>query len=248
MTFQIDIKHDLRELKQTLTRIEKENLPYATALALNESMKAAQPAVVAEMQRVFDRPTRWTLGSYRILKWANKRALFGIVGFKDEAVKGTPAGEYLQPQMAGGPRAPKRLERLLRTRGLLGNNEFLVPSKFQKLDSHGNVSRGTIQKILSNLQATFDPYQRTPTGGAREGKKKGEYFFTRKGIRGARHTMIWRRYSAARAVPAFIVVASAPKYRKRFDQPAVVQRVVRARFPNELRSALDKAVATSRPV
>ena len=83
---------------------------------------------------------------------------------------------FLAPQVRGGARRPKRMEQLLRSRVLLGPDEFLVPSKFQPLDSFGNVPRSAIQKILANLQAHFDPHQRTPTGGARGGKKKANTF------------------------------------------------------------------------
>lgn len=248
----IDVRHDIRKLTEHLTWLQKEEIPYATSVAINESLKKAAPAVQAEMRQVFDRPTPWTLNSYRILKYAKKRQPTGIVGFKDmENIggRGTSAGKYLQPQMAGGPRPAKGLERLLRSRGILGNNEFLVPSKFMKLDQYGNVSRGTVQKVLANLQATRDPYSRTPSGGARGGKKKADFFFTRKGVRGQRHTMIWQSFGAKgahNAVPAFIVVAGAPQYRQRFDQRAVVERVVAQSFPQEFDNAMLKALATSR--
>lgn len=252
MAMVINVRHDIKKLTEHLTWLQKEQIPYATALAINESLKKAAPAVKAEMQQVFDRPTPWTLNSYRILKYAQKRAPTGVVGFKDmENIggRGTPAGKYLQPQMAGGPRPAKGLELLLRARGILGNNEFLVPSKFMKLDQYGNVSRGTVQKILANLQATRDVYSRTPSGGARGGKKKAEFFFTRKGVRGQRHTMIWQTFGAKgkhNAVPALIVVKAAPQYRKRFDQQAVVERVVAQSFPVEFDNAMIKALATSR--
>ena len=106
-----------------------------------------------------------------------------------------------------------------------------------------------MQRVLANLQAARDVYSRTPSGGARGGKKKAEFFFTRKGVRGQRHTMIWQTFGAKgkhNAVPAFIVVSSAPKYRKRFDQQKVVEGVVAMRFPAEFDAAMIKALATSR--
>jgi hypothetical protein len=148
--------------------------------------------------------------------------------------------------MDGSVRGAKGLERLLRSRGILAANEFLVPSQSQKLDQYGNVPRGTIQKILANLQASFDPHSRTPSGGARGGKKKADYFFTRTGIRGARLTAIWQRFPSGHAVPAFIVVKSAPQYKKRFDLDQVVKRVVETSFKQAFEDGFAKAKATAR--
>jgi hypothetical protein len=268
MAIVINVKHDIKKLTEHLTWLQKEQIPYATAVAINACLAQIKPAVQAEMLDVFDKPTPYTLNSYMVMKGAKKNSLFGIVGFKTQRIfneagkftggfttadeeKSNPrlASTYLQPQMRGGIRPAKGLELLLRARGILGNNEFLVPSKFMKLDQYGNVSRGTVQKILANLQATRDPYSRTPSGGARGGKKKAEFFFTRKGVRGQRHTMIWQTFGRKgkhNAVPAFIVVSAAPQYRKRFDQQVVVERVVAMRFPAEFDSAMIKALATAR--
>lgn len=247
-----DVRDDIRALTSQLSNLQKQQIPFAASKAINEILKTSAPAVKAEMQRVFDRPTPWTLNSYRVLKWANKRSLFGEVGFKDLDYAGGPggrkssaAGVYLQPEIQGIPRRAKGLEALLRSRGLLGSGEFVVPSKFQKLDKHGNVSRGVIQKVLANLQATRDQYSRTPTGGARGGKKKAQYFFTRQGVRGAKITAIWYR-SGERAIPAFIVIGAAPRYRKMFEPNTVVQREVDRRFDQEFVGAMNYALSTAR--
>lgn len=249
---QISVRGDVKNLTRHLRAIHQKQIPFATASAINAVMKTAAPAVKREMGLVFDRPTTWTLNSYRVLKWANKRDLTGVVGFKDMDYRGGPggksssaAGVYLQAEMYGGPRKAKGIEGLLRNRGLIGQGEFVVPSKHQPLDRYGNVSRGTIQKINANLQATADPYSRTPSGGARGGKKKAEYFFTRQGVRGARLTAIWHRVGIT-AIPAFIVVSGAPQYRKRFSPTKVVQRELNKRFPIEFNAAMARAVATAR--
>lgn len=265
---QIDVRHDLEDLKRTLSNQQKEQVPYATSLAINACLKKSQQAVKSEMQRVFDRPTPYTLNSYVVMKGARKNSLFGIIGFKtqrifdasgqftgsftsfeEEVNNPRMASTYLRPQMQGGPRPAKGLENLLRARGLLSANEFLVPSRFQKLDQYGNVSRGTIAKIVANLQAARDIYSRTPSGGARGGKKKAEYFFTRAGVRGQRLTAIWQSFGARgnhNAIPAFIVVSSSPKYKKRFDQMIVVQRIVQQNFALEFNNAMQIALATAR--
>lgn len=249
---QISVSGDVKNLTRHLRSIHDKQIPFATAQAINAVLKTSAPAVKREMGLVFDRPTNWTLNSYRVLKWANKRDLVGAVGFKDMDYKGGPggkessaAGNYLKPEMYGGPRKAKGIEGLLRNRGLIGSGEFVVPSKYQPLDRYGNVSRGVLQKISANLQVTTDPYSRTPSGGARGGKKKAEYFFTRQGIRGARLTAVWHRIGQ-QVIPAFIVVNGAPQYRKRFSPTKVVQRELNKRFSVEFNAAMAKAIATAR--
>ena len=48
MAIRIDVRHDIRKLTEHLTWLQKEQIPYATALAINSSLKLAQPAVQAE--------------------------------------------------------------------------------------------------------------------------------------------------------------------------------------------------------
>lgn len=248
----IDIRADVKAAMRALDSVQKKQIPFAASKAINEVMKTSAPAVQAEMKRVFDRPTPWTLNSYRVLKWANKHNLTGVVGFKDVGYAGGPggkassaAGSYLQPHMEGGARGAKGLESLLRRRGLLSAGEFVVPSSYVPRDRYGNVSRGTIQKILANLGALTDAYSNTPKGGARGGKKKSEYFFTRRGIRGARLTAIWQR-RASSAMPVFIVVSGAPTYRRVFDHVKVVQREVNRRFAAEFEKAMAFALQTAK--
>jgi hypothetical protein len=252
MPIRIDVRADIKQAQRELNLIAKQ-VPFAAALAINAVLKKSQPAVQAEMRRVFDRPTPWTLNSYRVLQWAKKSALIGVVGFKgmqNIGGRGTPAGEYLQPQMEGGPRPAKGLEREMRAVGMLGNNEFLVPSRFMKLDQYGNVGRGVVNAVRANLRTMrFDAASQTPRGGPRRkvgAKKFSMFYFTRAGVRGQRLTAIWQRFTGGHAVPAFIVVAAAPRYRKRFDQAPVVQREVDKNFRPEFEAAYARAVATAR--
>lgn len=235
-----DVREDIRVLTSQLGII-KQRVPVVAAKAINEILKTSAPAVIAEMQRVFDRPTPWTLKSYRVLKWAGPRSLYGDVGFKDlkwgdASQFAGIAGVYLQPEIQGIPRGAKGLENALRGIGMIGPGEFLVPSRFMKLDRYGNVPRGEYNKIRANLRTSrVDPASHTPSHGARGGKKKAEYFWHRRGggsysRLGNQMTAIWKRISNGRAVPAFIVIGSAPKYRKVFEPGRVVQREVDKRF------------------
>ena len=56
MAIQINVRHDIRKLTEHLTWLQKEQIPYATAVAINATLKQAQPAVQAEMRGGFGRP------------------------------------------------------------------------------------------------------------------------------------------------------------------------------------------------
>ena len=256
---QIGVKADVDAVRMKLLYLQNEGVRKAAAVALNDTAFAARKDVQWFIGQVFDRPTPWTLNAPWVEK-ARPAHLAAMVTLQGKNWRHrASAFEYLGPHMDAGPRSPKRMEKLLalemvrvteaaaiesaRTmgrgdrhdadRGLLGANEYLVPSKFQPLDQYGNVPRSVVQKILANLQAHFDPHQHTPWGGARGGKKKGEYYFTRRGVRGARLTAIWRRLSDNNAVPAFIVVTGAPRYRKRLPFEKIVQAAVARVWPVE---------------
>ncbi|SER86124.1 hypothetical protein SAMN04244573_04468, partial [Azotobacter beijerinckii] len=49
-----------------LRRIERQ-MPFATALALTRTAQLAKEAIEQDMRSVFDRPTRWTLNSLRLI-------------------------------------------------------------------------------------------------------------------------------------------------------------------------------------
>ena len=223
-----------------LGRIGRDIVPRGAERALNNVAWAARTDLQKHMQQVFDRPTKFTLNAPYVEK-ARRNHLTATVTLQGKFINEIEKS-FLAAQVLGGARKPKRMEQLLRSRGLIGNDEFLVPSKFQPLDAFGNVPRSVVQKVLANLQANFDPKQNTPTGGARGGKKKGEYFFTRKGIRGAHLTAIWRRTGAGNAVPAF-VVTRAPKYRKRLAFEATVNRTVIEKWPREFERAVSYEIS-----
>jgi hypothetical protein len=231
---QISVKADVESVKAQLLYLQNEGVRKAAARALNNTAFAARKDLQAILPQVFDRPTRWTLNAPWVEKARPGRAyrLAATVSLQGKFLPSTRES-FLAPHIDSGPRKPKRMEVLLRARGVLGANEYLVPSQFQRLDAYGNVPRSVVQKVLANLQAHFDPHQRTPIGGARSGKKKAEYYFTRKGVRGQRLTAIWQRFPGGHAVPAFIVVSSAPKYRKRLPFAKIVKVAIDRVWPVE---------------
>ena len=139
---------DIKQLVKKLDPWEKSQLPFATALALTRTAQNIQKAERAAMQRVFDRPTPYTLNSTYV-KPATKSNLVAEVSLKNIAQKGQPASVFLGPQVLGGQRQQKRSELLLQQKGILPNGGMWVPGAAASLDRYGNISRGQVQQILS---------------------------------------------------------------------------------------------------
>jgi hypothetical protein len=141
-----------KDFEKTLSGWEKDQLPFATAKALTQTGQKVKAALTATIQKSFDRPTKYTMGSV-FMKPATKHNLVCQIDLKNWASKGAPPSVYLAPQVYGGARQPKASERLLRNKGVLPGGMFWVPGSGARLDSYGNMSRGQIVQVISALQA-----------------------------------------------------------------------------------------------
>lgn len=198
-------------------------------------------AVYDEMQRVFDRPTRYTLNSLQSSS-SKGNELTAHVWFKDPD---RMRKHYLLPQVEGGPRRLKGFERAL-------DDKMFIPGRGARMDKHGNVSAGQIRQLLSVLgraeryagyTANLSPrsprrntkardymylpkglgkmlpgvYQRVAKG--RKTAKTGSY---KAGQQGRRKGTVVR---ARGMVPVLLVGRQAAPYRPRLDLYGVCQRI-----------------------
>ncbi len=169
---------DTRGFEATLKGWERQQLPYATAVALTRTAKATVPAMQKAMLAAFDRPTAYTLNSLYI-KPATKANLVAEVRLKDVASKGLPPSVYLAPDVFGGERQPKRSENLLRRAGMLPGGMLWVPGSGATLDRYGNMSRGQVVQVISALQANANAgytANKSYRIGARRNLKTDGYF------------------------------------------------------------------------
>jgi len=91
----ISVSSDLKKLKKSLTRIQKKQVPFALAGAINDLAFKARPAEQNVIRQMIDRPTPFTQKGILIEK-ANKRTL-------KARVKITPVRwKYLQKIVNGG--------------------------------------------------------------------------------------------------------------------------------------------------
>lgn len=235
---------DVRDAELMLDRIQRQQLPFATALALTRAAQGLQRDIVDEMLAKFDRPTPYTLKS-TFIKPATKANLEAQVGIKDREFEGNrlSSAEMLIQQFYGGGRRQKLFEQWLARAGYIGRDEYVVPGAGARLDQYGNVSRGLIQQILSQLRA--GPDASAYASGSRRSKRNvartGGFFFSRGGhlARG-----VWQR--EGRHVRPILMVIGPPSYGVRVDLPRIIETRSRLHWRREFPTALRQALATAR--
>ena len=248
--FTISVKDDMQRVLRQLSNFDRRQVPFVIAKALTATAKDAKADLVAVLPRVFDNPTPYTMNSIYFTT-ASKQNLTAIVGIKDQATSGTPAAKYLQPEITGGGRRIKRIERFLTGKGILPAGMAVVPVKDAQLDAYGNVKRADYGKIISRLSkqsasaAAGKRTRRTKTGAG------GKLFVNVPGVNGgSKHLAagVWERTSFAQgsSIRPLLLFVEIPRYRARFDFTGTVGNTVRKQFQQRLNEAMQFAIATSR--
>lgn len=224
-------------------------VPYAAAAALTRVAKsAATQAVPAQMQRVFDRPTAYTLNALRFTP-ATATQLFATVAVKDKAA-GIAPNRFLSPQEKGGTRGQQRRERAFAYAGVLGAARYALPGMATSLDANGNVKASDIRTILTalkNLKAVSNATRRLGQK-RRKGRALANDLFVGRPRGGNRPEGIYRRegfmVGQRRLRPLFIFTNQKPSYTPRLDFSGTVAKEARARFEVEFRKALAQQLAS----
>lgn len=233
--FRVNVKTDIKEVTRYLTRVQKKQIPFAAAKALTKTAQEVKKGLVNEMKQSFDRPTKFTLNSLYV-KPAKKRDLVALVKVKDESLKARPPIEWLDPQIKGGGRKHKRSERALISRGIMRRDEYIVPGQRAKKNRFGNMSKGQMQKILSDVHARWDRAQNTT-----KYKRRHYYFAEINGQRG-----IWCGALDGGESWPILMFVKRPQYRKRFRFYKVANKIQRKRFIPNFRRSLNYALRTAR--
>jgi hypothetical protein len=226
---------------------------FAAAVSLTRGTKDAQTAIRAEMGRVFDRPTSYALNG-TFLKAATKQNLEARLWVKDNPFGkgGTPADRFLLPHIYGGRRVQKGMERALQAAGLLPAGWVAIPAAGAQLDGNGNVRRGQITQILSQLQvqrkAGYESKRSNSAASRRTVARQGvTYFALPAATRGLQPGIyLKRKFAHGTAIrPVFIFVSTA-QYSQRLKFFEIGRAVAEDRFRFHFDSEIRKAIASAR--
>ena len=124
-----------------------------------------------------------------------------------------------------------------------------MPGRGAKLDSHGNIAKSQIQKILSALGAAETTAGYTANRSMASAKRKGPYnsvYFIATSKRDGKPLGVYQVISKGKVVPIWLFARKRPAYHERLAFYAVIQRSVDANRTQVITDALAEAVRTAR--
>lgn len=231
---QIDVRSNIKEISRWLDDAQKKQIPFATVYAMTLTARDVAWEEIGVMQRVFDRPTPYTLNALQV-KPATTKTRVATVEFK-EGFGGTPAKRYLNPHVNGGPRSQKSHEQQIAP--LLKGYSYLIPAAGYPVNAYGNLNGGTIRKIISQLQVSRNPDANASQSSRSKARRSAQAFFVAQNGK----TVMERRGKVVRPV---LVGIRSPSYSKRFPFYETGAAVVAARLPVNFEVAFQRAMATS---
>lgn len=156
----VEIRINTDEIAKQLRWYQREQLPFATSLALNAVANDVAADVTASMDTELNRPTPFTkmafmtkTGKFKGKRSSKRDLRVSIIADKVQA-------EYLLFQVEGGVRKPKK-------------QAILVPTLKAPKDKYGNISRATRRRYAQPTGTLFH-------AGERENKQPGVYKRTRR--------------------------------------------------------------------
>lgn len=241
----------LDEARAKLAAFSERRFNATIATALTRTAAEVKQRIRNELPAVFDRPTPYTLNSL-FMRPATAQRLEARVWVKDDlAGSGTPATTYLLPNVLGGQRREKRLEVAMRAIGALPAGWRVVPGEGARLDAYGNVSKGQIIEVLSQLRITLTAgHDRAMSRDARKAiraqKRAGGRFFVKTGRAGQLEPGVYQREFVGNNITPVFIFVKAPTYRPRFDFDGIAQRVVDERLGPNIGRAVSEQLARAR--
>lgn len=156
MTIRIDIRPDLRGIHRAMIALKAEQVPFATALALNDLAAGVRGAETDAVKSTFESPTPFTERAFRI-EPATKRDPVAIVAIKDIQAA------YLRPYVEGGKR-------------WLGTKKGMLKPVNVGVNRYGNLTRGKLASLKAKSSVTIGAIKtrkgETINGVWQRGKKR----------------------------------------------------------------------------
>lgn len=249
ISIKIDVSKDIEKRLAAMPGKIKE----VTKRALINTALSVRDDLQSEMRRVFDRPTRWTIGAIRVKATDDMSVVVGVVD-PDGYYK--RANYYLGTQIGGGQRRIKAFEKALQHHGYMAMGWFAVPGDGAKLDAYGNMGPGQIRQILSYLGAAerwagstqnMTAEKRLKLKAGTKAKRGFEYVVIRPGNRrGKLLPGIYQRtfFGFGSGIKPIIIFVNRATYRSRYNMERVARETIKRDWPRKCDSAIAKALAS----
>lgn len=164
-SLQIRLKNP-KSLNRFLTKLERDQLPFATAVSITRTLQKAREGVIKQAEKDIDRPTPFTLRGFRV-DGANKKTLTGRLFI-------LPIQErYLRLQIFGGVRTPKgsalALPPAVRKAGDVRLDRFGNVVRSQR--ARAQLGKGAFSGTVKGIPGIWKPPTKTKTGKIRKGSR-----------------------------------------------------------------------------
>lgn len=210
-------------LKEALGRLEymRDQIPFATALALTTVAKEIQAGMPAELDRALDRPTPFTKSGFYV-----KAARKGPGAYAEIGLKPITAG-YLRKQIFGGVYRPE-------------GTRLKLPSEVQ-LNQYGNIPKGLIRQLIQRAEAGK---RLTKTQSKKSGISRAVDLFYGDPGNGWPEGIYKRTDNGL--IPIIVFPRRTATYRKRFDFYGAAQRIARLKGKAAIERSIDRVIETAR--
>jgi len=240
----ISIKHDLDVAARWARSIAADQVPFATALALTMTGQNVKAELEREIGARFESPTPFTRRALRLYP-ATKSNLTATVMWREDA------RNWLGPQVHGGQRRMKALEKALHAAGHLPAGWLVMPGAGARIDSFGNMDRGQVIQVLSQMRITMTAgHTRNMSFDKRKAiaaqRKAGGRFFVIKPEDNRGQPGVYQREFSGRNVTPVVIFVRTASYRVRLPMQDIATRVVRLRFESNFAAAWQRTRATAR--
>lgn len=147
VSMRLNIKNNIKDVTKDLTKMQKKQIPFATSIAINNTLFGLRKEMSKQLDKKLDRPTPFTKRGFLVDK-SKKTKLVGTLFLKDVVA------DYLQYQIDGGVRINSKM--------------IPVPNiKNAKLNKYGNIigkKTGLIKKktqFFGTVNSTQGIWERT---------------------------------------------------------------------------------------
>lgn len=230
----------LKQVQDEL-RFSARRMNAAVATALTRTAAKVRDDLKQSMAETLDRPTPYTVGALG-MQGATASNLEAQVFLKDGGASGRSAATYLEPQIRGGSRRQKGFERLLQGAGALPAGWKAVPAIGAKLDQYGNLDKGQLKQILTQVRRSRDagPQPRRRLVGQQR-KAGGQIFAVQPGTKGAKPG-IYIREVTGRNITPILVFRRDVRYQVAFPFFDLAERSVRTHLEPEVERGITESL------
>lgn len=228
MTFELNIRTNIKAFEKQLSAFAHKQLPFATAQALTALAKSVVVAEQANEKKVLDRPRPFTTDAIGVRK-ANKARMEATVFVKDITAA------YLEPYQFGG-------------KNMLNSRALLKPvDAVRDLDQFGNLPRNFLRKLKGRADIFIGTIQTKagPVNGVWQRDTSVDVelpLFTRTGKLRAPKA---RRNTSGKLV-LLVKFTDAHPATQYLDWFNVASRTVAKNFNREMGKALARAIASAK--